>query len=139
MPKLLPLIEKLTVVSAQSRYKPAFPQNPVEWKRRTFQDILRAETRPVGATRNLVSIGDGLAEQRAVHALKGYFMGAINTVKCVKLLDNNPSPKSLVEQMTILNHTLDGLVHHPSHVDLLARIVLLPPLPNSPSESGEEI
>lgn len=139
MPKLLPLIEKLTVVSAQSRYKPAFPQNPVEWKRRTFQDILRAETRPVGATRNIVSIGDGLAEQRAVHALKGYFMGAINTVKCVKLLDNNPSPKSLVEQMTILNHTLDGLVHHPSHVDLLARIVLLPPLPNSPSESGEEI
>lgn len=138
MPKLLPLIENLTVVSAQSRYKPAFPLNPIEWKRRTFQDILRAETRPVGATRNLVSIGDGLAEQRAVHALKGYFMGAMNIVKCVKLLDNNPSPKSLVEQMTILNHTLDGLVHHPSHVDLLARSILLPLLPDSPPDSSED-
>ena len=139
MPKLLPLIEKLTVVSAQGRYKPAFPFKPIEWKRRTFQDILRAETRPVGATRNLVSIGDGIAEQTAIYTLKGGFLGVSNIVKCVKFLDTNPSPKCLVEQITILNHTLDGLVHHPTHVDLLARTLLFPLLPDSAPDSGEEI
>ena len=134
MPKILPVVSYATLVSAQSRYGYLYPDSPIDWKRCTFQDVLSAETRPVGKMRNLISIGDGMAEKIAVQALKGNVLGCTNIVKSVKFLEN-PSEKQLVEQLENLRHILKDIVHHPTSVDLLAYESFLPPLPPSPPES----
>ena len=141
MPELVPLISQLTVISAQDRYKYMFPNRPIEWKRRTFRDVLDAETRPLGRVRNLISIGDGLAEQMAMHAMKAYpdtiYNNPINAVKTVKLLEF-PTLESLTMQLKIVRHMLESIVHHPTSLDTTARLEFvldLPPLPDSDSES----
>jgi hypothetical protein len=141
MPNLMPLIEQLTVVSAQDRYRHMFPTKPIEWKRRTFRDVLDAETRPLGRVRNLISIGDGLAEQMAMRAMKSYpdalFNNPMNVVKTVKLLEF-PTLESLVMQLKIVHELLEGIVHYPASLDTTARmqyVLDLPPLPDSESES----
>ena len=141
MPKLTPLISQLTVVSAQDRYKYMFPNKPIEWKRRTFRDVLDAETRPLGRVRNLISIGDGLAEQMAMHAMKAYpdtlINNPVNIVKTVKLLEL-PTIESLTMQLKLVHYMLHSIVHHPTCLDTTARmkfVLDLPPLPDSDSES----
>ena len=141
MPELFPLISQLTVISAQDRYRYIFPNRPIEWKRRTFRDVLDAETRPLGRVRNLISIGDGLAEQMAMRAMKAYpdtlFNNPINLVKTVKLLES-PTIESLTMQLKVVHDMLDSIVHHPTCLDTTARLEFvldLPPLPDSESES----
>ncbi len=141
MPTLIPLISQLTVVSAQERYGRMFPSKPIEWKRRTFRDVLDAETRPLGRIRNLISIGDGLAEQMAAHAMRAYpdtlFNNPVNVVKVIKLLEF-PSLENLVQQQLALHDMLKAVVNHPTSLDMTARLSYvssLPPLPDSDSES----
>lgn len=141
MPTLMPLISQLTVISAQDRYKYMFPSKPIEWKRRTFRDVLDAETRPFGRIRNLISIGDGLAEQMAAHAMRAYpdtlFNNPVNVVKVIKLLEF-PSLENLVQQQLALHDMLKAVVNHPTSLDMTAQLSYvsgLPPLPDSDSES----
>jgi len=144
MPKLVDLIGKLTVVSAQDRYRP-YVSSPVEWKRRTFRDVLDAETRPLGRVRNLISIGDGTPEHIAVHSLGPYpgrgLFNPTNILKSVKLLDM-PSPNQLIEQLVTLTGMIEGIVQHPQGLDIYAHITyaaMLPPLPPSEAESEAEV
>jgi len=141
MPKLVPLISQLTVISAQERYGDMFSSKPIEWKRRTFRDVLDAETRPLGRIRNLISIGDGLAEQMAAHAMRAYpdtlFNNPVNVVKVIKLLEL-PSVENLVQQQLALHDMLKAIVNHPTSLDMTAQLSYvsgLPPLPDSDSES----
>ena len=144
MPKLLPLISTFSVFSAQDRYKYMTP-SPMEWKRRTFQDVVMAIPGPVGKVRNFISIGDGVAEKHAVHALRGnpsaLLYRPMNIVKAVKLMDR-PTPPVLLEQLALLYEMLESLVHHPSSTDIIAHFTVtpvLPPLPESSSDTEEEI
>jgi hypothetical protein len=144
MPKLVNLIGKLTVVSAQDRYRP-YVASPIEWKRRTFRDVLDAETRPLGRVRNLISIGDGTAEHVAIHSLDTYpdkhVLNPKNILKSVKLLDM-PSPNQLIEQLVILTKMIEGIMQHPNRLDIYAHITysaMLPPLPPSEPDSEAEV
>ena len=144
MPKLVDLIGKLTIVSAQDRYRP-YVASPIEWKRRTFRDVLDAETRPLGRVRNLISIGDGTPEHVALHSLGPYpgrhLLNSQNILKSVKLMDM-PSPNQLIEQLTTLTSMVEGIVQHPQRLDIYAYITsapMLPPLPPSEPESDAEI
>lgn len=144
MPKLLPLISSFSVFSAQDRYKHMTP-SPMEWKRRTFQEVVMAIPGPIGKLRNFISIGDGVAEKYAVHALRGnpsaLFYRPMNIVKAVKLLEQ-PTPSVLVEQLVALHQMLESVVHHPSSTDILAELTVtsvLPPLPDSRSDTEEDV
>lgn len=144
MPKLVALIGQLTVVSAQDRYR-SYLTSPIEWKRRTFRDVLDAETRPLGRVRNLISIGDGTPEHIAVHSLGPYpgrhLLNSQNILKSVKLLDM-PSPNQLIEQLGTLTGMIEGIVQHPHSLDIYAQITsapILPPLPPSEPESDAEV
>jgi hypothetical protein len=134
MPAILPVISSVTLVSAQARYGYMYPGSLVDWKRYTFQDVLKAETRPVGKIRNLISIGDGIAEKIALQALKGDILGSTNIVKSIKFLDK-PSIKQLTEQLEKLRYILKDIVHHPLSIDICSYESFLPPLPPSPQES----
>jgi len=144
MPKLVDLIGKLTVVSAQQRYR-SYVASPIEWKRRTFRDVLDAETRPLGRVRNLISIGDGTPEHVAIHSLGPYpgrhLLNSQNILKSVKLIDT-PSPNQLIEQLATLTSMIEGIVQHPQRLDVYAYITsapMLPPLPPSEPESDAEV
>jgi hypothetical protein len=140
MPKLLSFISNITVISAQDRYKPIVGQSPLEWKRRAFQDVVMNSGDPYDQLRNFISIGDGIPEKYAIHALRGnpgdpFYMPAI-IVKAVKLLDQ-PTPSLLVEQLIAVHDMLKSVIHHPSSADFTAELTLLPQLPRLP-ESGSE-
>jgi hypothetical protein len=65
----------------------------------------------------------------------------MNIVKAVKLMDQ-PTPPVLLEQLALLNEMLESVVHHPSSTDIIAHITvapLLPPLPESRSDTEEEV
>jgi len=136
MPKLLPLISNFSVISAQDRYKHITP-SPMEWKRRTFEDVVAAISND--KLRNFISIGDGIAEKYAVQALRGSPAAMIyrpmNIVKTVKLMER-PTPSELVEQLITANEIIESVVHHPISTDIEAAFRVLPDSISKAEEEG---
>ena len=102
MPSLVPLLSLITIVSAQARYKWAFTSTMM-WKRWTFSDVYQASFAGKEGPFNILSIGDGVDEERAVHRLKSQIYE--NITKSVKL---KTSP-SAVDLMVQLKGIADGL------------------------------
>lgn len=48
MPRLLPLLEGLRVVSARALFERQFPGDPVMWKKAAFRELLAEELRMLG-------------------------------------------------------------------------------------------
>jgi len=139
MPKLLPLVTSFPIISAQDRYK-AYYTSPVDWKRMTFRDILDASARPGRKLRNLISIGDGMAEYIASQSLKEYSdRDAMipNIIKSVKLQES-PTPEQLAEELRMLGQMFPKLVHHSTDADLKVSVSYYSPLPESDSDSDSE-
>ena len=126
MPQLLPLISSssITLISAKARYSHMYT-SPMVWKRLTFRDTLDADNRKVGSVRNLISIGDGIAEYYALHSLKTYPCvitdNPSNILKSIKLV-NQPTPSTLSSQLSLLQEVLSTIVHHPNSIDINAYI-----------------
>jgi len=107
LPEVVPLLRRVRVVSARSRFERIFPEQPEVWKSHAFLELeqgLRDD-----AVTNFVSIGDSIYEMAAGEALARRRPAAV--VKIVKLWDR-PRADQIRTQLALLEGDLDEIVGH---------------------------
>lgn len=69
LPGVVPLLSRVTVVSARSTFEAMYPQAPVKWKFCAFQEKVENHTSRFGVCSNVISFGDSHVEREAVRAV----------------------------------------------------------------------
>jgi len=104
-PSLLPLVQKIRVVSARSRYEDVHPMDPMKWKVETFKDVQREFDSTV--ITNVVSLGDSEYEMEAARLMaKGFQQSSIKLVK----FTDRPNPQELLRQLQLMIEELECVV-----------------------------
>eukprot|EP00918_Siedleckia_nematoides_P034493 GHVU01075058.1.p1 GENE.GHVU01075058.1~~GHVU01075058.1.p1 ORF type:complete len:225 (-),score=25.28 GHVU01075058.1:100-774(-) len=67
LPRLLPILQRLLVISARHRYEDVYPGECRQWKIQAFLEVRASLHRQLIA--NLVSVGDSPIEMDAVHVM----------------------------------------------------------------------
>lgn len=131
MPRLLPLLERIRVVSARSTYERFYPGAPLCWKAAAFaheaNQLFNAEASTHSAapasdtaspsTREIISFGDSNEERTAVKIASGQ-LGAV--AKSVKFCES-PNPEQLVKQVEVVTSWLQWLVGNRTELDLMLK------------------
>mmetsp|Transcript_18574 Transcript_18574/g.43640 ORF Transcript_18574/g.43640 Transcript_18574/m.43640 type:complete len:324 (-) Transcript_18574:88-1059(-) len=112
LPGLVPMLERLTVLSARAMYEQMYPGDPFSWKRQAFRQILkcrRAQLPSDGV--NLVVLGDSPAEMEAAHSASRVYdgTGGHSLVKTVKFREA-PSLGQLLGQIQLVAQELSDIV-----------------------------
>jgi hypothetical protein len=116
IPLVLPMLNKLTIISARSTYEPMFPGSPLKWKYYCFQERINALAAP-GSKRekNVLSFGDSHVEREAVRACT---RGMTNTrTKSVKFAER-PSMEQLRRQIELVTNCFQYIHNHEGDLDL---------------------
>jgi len=109
MPDLLPILSRMTVVSARAAYESVYPGDPFMWKRAAFEDLLvKADRFPADPGLNLVVLGDQYPEIDAGHHI-AVLQGTATVLKTVKFKEA-PSVTELVGQLRKVESDLHIIV-----------------------------
>jgi hypothetical protein len=121
MPSISTLILSIPIISAADLYSHCF-WDPISWKKMAFRrDLLdMAFGREKIAPRNIISVGDGYAEQCAARLLMAQgeysYFGPL-TVKSLKIMAESTAV-TLSLQLDEIHKNLDMLATHPGNLDI---------------------
>lgn len=120
MPSLLPVLEKIRVVSAQTTYDRQFPNNPAKWKAEAFLDVQR-QLNP-DTVMNMIAFGDADHEIDAAHALRRRMPQSV--IKTLRFYQN-PNPTQLLSELKYVRQRFRRLVAapHSSRLDMPASAI----------------
>lgn len=121
VPNVLPVLEKVTVVSARSTYESMFPSSPLDWKVEAFSAAIRdfSSSNPM---HSVISFGDSIHERDAVHkACSAYPNTWTKSVKFVE----KPSIEQLRREIELVCSCFDYITTYQNHLDLMLTIQLL--------------
>ncbi|CAE8616493.1 unnamed protein product, partial [Polarella glacialis] len=123
MPGLYPLLEHLDIISARSGYEHFSPEDPSEWKRLAFADVLDAAFASCDPDRkrHVISVGDSLYEQKALFAVTQHLANSYG--KSLKLLEQ-PQIEQLLEEHQLLS----GYLQHAAVFDGILDLEISVPL-----------
>lgn len=105
IPGVLPVLQRVNVVSARSRYESEYPNEVSQWKARTFLEVQRQLDSQV--ITNLVSLGDSHFEMEATLAMGREFEQA--TIKTIKFKES-PSPEELWRQQELVCKEFERII-----------------------------
>jgi len=116
IPLVLPMLNKLTIISARSTYEPMFPGSPLRWKYYAFQERVNGLAPPNSKReKNVLSFGDSHVEREAVRAVT---RGMANTrTKSVKFAER-PSMEQLRRQIELVTNCFQYIHNHEGDLDL---------------------
>ena len=115
-PKVLPILKKITIISARGWFEKEFPRNSKLWKISCFEEIGKIYNHTI--LTNLIVVGDSLIEMEAAYSFAKYFIKYF--IKTVKLKEA-PTPLQLFKQLTLLNNDLDKIVNQQSSLAILIK------------------
>jgi len=124
MPAVVPLLDKVTVVSARSTYEPRFPEAPLQWKLSAFEDRINRAVSPreCGRSKNIISFGDSHVEREAVRSVtRGW---DLTTTKSVKFAER-PSMEQLRRQLDLVSSCFQFIYAYQGDLDLMLTISLV--------------
>lgn len=147
MPAVVPMLSKVTVVSARSTYESAHPDAPLKWKYFAFHErlsnvfgaraldssdmaaVASAAAALAQMSKNIISFGDSHVEREAIRAVtRG--VSACRT-KSVKFAER-PTPEQLRRQLELVT-TCFGYIHnHGGDLDLQLTVTLNAPAAPQP-------
>mmetsp|Transcript_44109 Transcript_44109/g.122129 ORF Transcript_44109/g.122129 Transcript_44109/m.122129 type:complete len:385 (-) Transcript_44109:38-1192(-) len=120
MPSVLPVLERIRVISARELHAARHPLEANQWKVNTFLE-LEAELEP-DAVANVVVIGDAMFEMNAANALRSVRQrGVIKTVK----LQESPSLLELRRELEFVRHELPRIFESGQDIAVDVRCELL--------------
>ena len=118
LPRVLPYLEKLTILSARSRYETRYPNNPRKWKRKAFKNRVRNHC---GETaHSVISIGDSSIERKAVQTITKQLGDGV-LCKSIKFIER-PKVFELSQQLYLLVSCFDRLISHHEDLDLMMEL-----------------
>jgi len=104
-PRLLPVLERVRVISARTNHEAQYPFSVAQWKTQAFLELQRQMNSQIIA--NLVSLGDADFEMDAAHAMSQAF--ARSFVKTIRFMQQ-PSPEELLKQLELVLQKLEKIV-----------------------------
>lgn len=104
MPEVNKILDKVTIISARSKYEYLFPGKSRQWKMHAFLETMKEMER--SAVTNLIAIGDSTIEMDASKNLSTKFPRAL--LKTVKLREN-PSPEELIKQLMLIHQRMEKI------------------------------
>jgi hypothetical protein len=113
VPDILPVLEKVRVISARGRFEDQFPGQVSQWKLNAFLEVQKQMDSQVVA--NLIALGDAQFEMEATHAMAREFEVAL--VKTVKFHET-PCPEALLKQLEIIAPKFKSIVEKGRHMKI---------------------
>jgi hypothetical protein len=121
IPAVVPLLNRVTVLSARSTYEGRYPDAPLKWKYYAFQDKLAPLFADPKKQKNILSFGDSHVEREAVRAVT---RGFPNTrCKSVKFAER-PSLEQLRRQIELVTNCFQYIHHHEGDLDLQLTVTI---------------
>jgi len=138
MPLVVPMLSKVTVISARSTYEPQHPEQPIKWKYYAFHERLSTmfgsssagpytsswSSSGVEVTKNVVSFGDSHVEREAIRAVTRGVAGC--RTKSVKFAER-PTPEQLRRQLELVSNCFHYIHNHDADLDLQLTVTLNTP------------
>jgi len=121
IPAVVPLLSRVSVLSARSTYEGRYPDAPLKWKYYAFQDKLAASFAEPKRQKNIISFGDSHVEREAVRAVT---RGFPNTrCKSVKFAER-PSLEQLRRQIELVTNCFQYIHQHEGDLDLQLTVTI---------------
>lgn len=115
VPRVVPILEKVTILSARSTFEKQYPGAPMEWKFRAFEQSLVALYSGPECLKNVISFGDSHAEREAILAVtKGLPHTTTKSIKFAEI----PSIEQLTTQLKLTVDSFQSIVDHDGDLDL---------------------
>lgn len=130
LPSVVPILDKLRVLSARSTFESLFPDSPMKWKFHAFQESLNQEYADSHCIRNVLSFGDSHAEREAIRLVT---RGLPNTrTKSIKFAER-PTIEQLQRQLELVSNCFQYITSHEDDLDLCMSLSVTPsPEPEEP-------
>jgi hypothetical protein len=109
MPKVVPMLERVTIISARSTHESMFPNSPLKWKFYTFQNQIAALDIIDGVS-HVISFGDSHVEREAIRAAVRGFPNMV--LKSLKFAER-PNVEQLYRQQQLVINSLSYIFDHP--------------------------
>jgi len=125
MPAIVPLLNKVKIISARSTYECMHPSAPLKWKYCAFQQALANVFGGLDAKtpKHVLSFGDSHVEREAVRAVT---RGVPNVrTKSVKFAER-PSVEQLKRQQELVANCLSYIATHDGDLDLQLTVTVTP-------------
>ena len=103
-PSILPLLQKIKIISARGEYEAKFPNDSRRWKVEAFLDMQKNFNSEL--VTNILCLGDSFIEIEAGHFLAAKFTQAF--IKTVKFRES-PKPDELNKQLTLVADQFIGI------------------------------
>jgi len=115
VPRVVPYLEKIRVLSARSTFEQMFPDSPMKWKFHAFQESLAKLYSGPECFKNVLSFGDSHAEREAIRAVtKGL---PYTKTKSIKFAER-PSIEQLQRQLELVGNCFQYINNHEDDLDL---------------------
>jgi len=111
VPQLLPMLEKVRIISARGRHEAKYPRETYQWKIQAFLEVQRQLDSEI--ITNVVSIGDSNCEMDAAHVMAQQFDVAL--IKLIKFREN-PCPLELLMQLEVIIPKFEHIVENARHM-----------------------
>ena len=103
-PKIIPILEKIKIVSARGEYEKDFPGNSRQWKIEAF--LMLQNTVDMQLVTNIICLGDSLFEMEAGRILASRFTEAF--IKTIKFRET-PKLDELIKQLKLVNKQFSSI------------------------------
>lgn len=117
MPRLLPVLEGMRVVSARTSYERFYPGAPLCWKAAAFAHESNQIFCDSDSCREIISFGDSNEERTAVKIAAGQLRAVPKSIKFVDL----PSLDQLCQQVETVMSWLLWVTDHGTELDLMLK------------------
>lgn len=123
VPGVLPLLEKIKVVSARSSFEYMFPDAPLKWKYCAFQERLGEVLQRTEVEKHIISFGDSHVEREAIRAVT---KDCENTkTKSIKFAER-PTIEQLQRQVELATDCFQYIHSHEGDLDLCMSLSMVP-------------
>jgi len=113
VPALLPILDRLRIISARTKFEAEYPMDYGQWKIQAFLEVQRQLNSPV--VTNLICLGDSQFEMDAVKVMGAEFAEAV--VKTVKFRES-PGPQELLKQIDLVRSKFKRIVENAGHLKI---------------------
>jgi hypothetical protein len=121
IPAVVPLLSRVSVLSARSTFESRYPDSPLKWKFYAFQEKLAPTFADNKKLKNILSFGDSHVEREAVRAVT---RGFPNTkTKSVKFAER-PSMEQLRRQIELVTNCFQYIHNHDGDLDLQLTVTI---------------
>lgn len=123
LPGVLPLLNKIQVVSARSTYEAMFPDSPLKWKYCAFQERLGNLLQATEINKHIISFGDSHVEREAIRAVTKDCPSTIT--KSIKFAER-PTIEQLQRQVELATDCFGYIHSHNGDLDLCMSLSMVP-------------